>query len=188
MCCWFLFAVVGSCWQLCWLFVAVCFSCVCGCHELSLFRRHLCRTVQDFLQILSIFAGFKFQWPATLLSIFNVFSAFNFNLELFSVECNVSVNYQFRWYATQCLPLLLVACIAVVGGCIRCVQFIQSAVFHRLPWGATGNMNLTDMCVGVLIAGSYAMYFGTCFRCGACGFRCGASDISSFGSFGKICY
>jgi hypothetical protein len=37
---------------------------------------------QDFLQVLSMFAGFDFDWPPTLKAVYNAFSLAAFNLEL----------------------------------------------------------------------------------------------------------
>ena len=37
---------------------------------------------QDFLQVLSMFAGFNFDWPPTLKAVYNAFSLAAFYLEL----------------------------------------------------------------------------------------------------------
>ncbi len=50
----------------------------------------MCRCVcvsQDFLQVLSIFAAFKFEWPPALMSVYNSVSLASFNLELLAPEC-----------------------------------------------------------------------------------------------------
>ena len=85
----------------------------------------------DFMQILSIFVSFDFQWPPVswscappppqascrctlllgqarhccamtlvqvLVKLLHAISVFNFNLELLSLECSVSVNFTTRWY------------------------------------------------------------------------------------------
>lgn len=54
-------------------------------------------SVQDFMQVLSMFAGFGFDWPPTIKGIFNVFSLVNFNFELLAPECSVSLNFEAKW-------------------------------------------------------------------------------------------
>ncbi len=55
---------------------------------------------QDFLQVLSMFANFGFDWPPAIKGIYNVFSLVNFNFELLAPECSVSVNFEAKW----CVP------------------------------------------------------------------------------------
>jgi hypothetical protein len=52
---------------------------------------------QDFLQVLSMFAGFGFDWPAPVKAIYNAFSLVNFNFELLAPECSVSINFETKW-------------------------------------------------------------------------------------------
>ncbi len=42
---------------------------------------------QDFLQVLSIFASFDFEWPPALVKLYSAFSLAGFNLELLAPEC-----------------------------------------------------------------------------------------------------
>ena len=42
---------------------------------------------QDFLQVLSIFASFDFEWPPALVKLYTAFSLAGFNLELLAPEC-----------------------------------------------------------------------------------------------------
>jgi hypothetical protein len=60
----------------------------------------------------------------------------------------------------QALPALLVGGILFVMGATRLLQFVQSRVFHVLPFGALGSLTLSDVCVGILISGLFMMYFG----------------------------
>jgi hypothetical protein len=53
--------------------------------------------VQDFMQVLSMFGGFGFEWPPIIKGIFNVFSVINFNFELLAPECSVSLNFEAKW-------------------------------------------------------------------------------------------
>ena len=48
--------------------------------------------VQDFLQVVSMFSGFQFDWPPLLLDVYKWMSFTNFNLELVAPECNVHVR------------------------------------------------------------------------------------------------
>ena len=52
---------------------------------------------QDFLQVLSMFAGFGFHWPPAVKALYNAFSLINFNFELLAPECSVSINYEAKW-------------------------------------------------------------------------------------------
>ena len=114
---------------------------------------------QDFLQIISIFSAFDFDWPPLLLSIYNSLSLAAFNLEFLAPECSFSVNYESKWLVTQSLPVLLFASVVIVLFATRALQWIQRKVFHVLPFGATGDINLVDVCIGILISGSYYLYF-----------------------------
>ncbi len=52
---------------------------------------YCCKPLQDFLQVLSIFASFNFEWPPALVALFNAFSLASFNLELLAPECRWEV-------------------------------------------------------------------------------------------------
>ena len=114
---------------------------------------------QDFLQILSIFAALNFQWPPQLTSIYDAFSLASFNLDLLAPECSISVNYESKWLITEALPIILVCAVVIVLVCTRFLQFVQRKVFGVVPFGAAGELNLVDVCIGVLITGSYYLYF-----------------------------
>lgn len=107
-----------------------------------------------------MFAGFKFEWPSALTSIYNSISLANFNLELLAPECNIQVNYEGKWFVTQSLPLILAFAIVVVVVATRLLQLLQRLVCHVLPFGATSDVSLTDTCIGILITGVYHLYFG----------------------------
>jgi hypothetical protein len=97
-----------------------------------------------------------------LVSLLRAISVFNFNLELLSLECSVSVNFTTRWYAVQALPLVLLAAILVVCCTIKAMQWVQRVVLRVLPFGAIGGLSLLDIAVGLQLAGSYTLYFGAC--------------------------
>ena len=81
----------------------------------------------------------------------------------FYVHVVIAVNYVEKWFATASLPLLLVAAVGIVLIATRMLQFVQRTVFKVVPFGAAGEMNLIDVCLGNLITGSYYLYFRTCF-------------------------
>jgi hypothetical protein len=56
---------------------------------------------QDFLQVLSMFAGFGFDWPPAIMAIYNAFSLVNFNFELLAPECSVSLNFEIKWWVPR---------------------------------------------------------------------------------------
>jgi hypothetical protein len=60
-------------------------------------------TLQDFVQVLSMFAGFDFDWPPAVKGIFNAFSLVNFNFELLAPDCSVSLNFEAKWWGTCCI-------------------------------------------------------------------------------------
>ena len=134
-----------------WLCVAVCvFSTVVA----------LGFAVQDFLQVLSMFAGFGFQWPSIILSVYNALSLLNFNFELLAPECSVSLNFEQKWYVIQSLPLILLTSIGLVMLVTRVVQLVQQHVFHTLPFGALSKFSLVDSCIGIFVSGVFMLYFG----------------------------
>jgi hypothetical protein len=53
------------------------------------------------MQVLSMFAGFGFDWPPAIRAIFNALSLINFNFELLAPECTVKVNFEARWYVVR---------------------------------------------------------------------------------------
>ncbi len=56
--------------------------------------------MQDFVQVLSMFARLGFDWPPAIKAIFNVFSLLNFNFELLAPECSLSVNFEAKWFVS----------------------------------------------------------------------------------------
>ena len=119
-------------------------------------------TSQDFLQILSIFASFNFAWPPELTSLYHSLSLASFNLQLLAPECSFTINYADKWLVTAALPIVLVGAVLIVVTCTRLLQCVQSRILHVVAFGATGELSLTDVCVGILITGNYYLYFRTC--------------------------
>ena len=58
----------------------------------------------DFLQIISIFTSFDFQWPVSLKKLFAVASATTYNDQLVAPECSVKTwTFELKWYV--CLSI-----------------------------------------------------------------------------------
>ncbi len=68
----------------------------CGTGTVVPRRRPSC-VYQDFMQVLSMFANFGFDWPPVISSLFNIFSLVNFNFELLAPECSVSLDFEAKW-------------------------------------------------------------------------------------------
>ncbi len=47
--------------------------------------------------MLSMFAGFGFDWPPAIRAIYSAFSIMNFNFDLLAPECNVDINFEAKW-------------------------------------------------------------------------------------------
>jgi hypothetical protein len=93
-------------------------------------------STQDFLQVVSMFSGFQFDWPPTLLAVYKWLSFTNFNLELVAPECNFRVEFSARWYIVQSLPVVFACSIILVLVVVRTMQCVQRSLLKRLPFGS----------------------------------------------------
>jgi hypothetical protein len=97
--------------------------------------------------VLSMFAGFGFDWPPFIKAIFNAFSLLNFNFELLVPECSLSVNFETKW----CVSLLAVhsfmraadwpptlLCTCVLGERFLCLSCLVPVCMRRVPCCDTG--------------------------------------------------
>jgi hypothetical protein len=107
-----------------------------------------------------MFAGFDFDWPVALSTLFNIFSLVNFNLEILAPECSFSVNFEAKWLVVQLLPVMFVVVVALVVTATRIVQWVQQHVLHVLPFGAASDVSVLDTGIGVLITGLFHLYLG----------------------------
>ena len=62
---------------------------------------------------------------------------------------------------TEALPFILMFAVLIVLIGTRLLQFVQRKVFGVVPFGAAGELNLVDVCIGILITGNYYLYFRT---------------------------
>jgi hypothetical protein len=105
-----------------------------------------------------MFSNMEFAWPSALLSLYRGLSLVNFNLELLAPECSFAVNFEQKWFVTQLLPLILGASILLVLAATKALQWIQRVLFKVLPFGATMDTSLVDVCIGIFITGVYHLY------------------------------
>ncbi len=60
----------------------------------------------DYFQVLAMLARARVRWPATVMQLYNVLSAFNFNLELAAPECSVpDISTQQKFLMSIALPV-----------------------------------------------------------------------------------
>jgi hypothetical protein len=71
----------------------------------------------------------------------------------------VYIAFLFR-YVIQSLPLLLLGGVGLALVATRALQFIQSRVFHVVPFGVLTKFSITDVCMGILVSGAFLLYFG----------------------------
>jgi hypothetical protein len=60
----------------------------------------------------------------------------------------------------QSLPLMLVAGVGLVLVAAKTLQFVQSRLLHRVSSLSLSKFNIVDVCVGILVSGSFMIYFG----------------------------
>lgn len=86
-------------------------------------------------------------------------------------ECSFTVTYSTKWFLTESLPIMLVLVILSALIIARLFQSAQRLILRRLPTGATSDVHLTDVCLGILITGLYYTYF-VVVRTGLAPFNC----------------
>ena len=88
------------------------------------------------IQILGVFAKFDLAWPPVLLSLFTVFSAFSFDLDLLMLDC------QFPTYSIAALTLIK-ATVPLFFGLLWAVTFAVSLACHALICTASRGATVT---------------------------------------------
>jgi hypothetical protein len=76
-----------------------------------------------WVQIISLFAEVPVSWPSEVLNVFSAFSLTNFNVDLFSPECSVPLNFWSKWLLKLCVPFI------VFGGML--LIFVIQETFSR---------------------------------------------------------
>jgi hypothetical protein len=85
----------------------------------------------DFLQVVSMFASFNFDWPVELRGILNTVSASNLNIQLLAPECSLKFSFTEQWFAVAVVPLLVLSCLGAVGVCLRFFWCVTSGILLR---------------------------------------------------------
>lgn len=84
----------------------------------------------DYFQVLAMFARARVHWPAVLIEMFNILSAFNLNLELAAPECAIpEVSYAMKWFFSMALPLAA----AVIFGLVYVIQYCYKRFVLKKP-------------------------------------------------------
>lgn len=65
----------------------------------------------DYMQVLGIFGTAKVNWPDVIIEMYNVFSIFNFNIDVFAPVCwgMSSFSFKDKWIIISVLPLATLA-------------------------------------------------------------------------------
>lgn len=79
------------------------------------------------LQIAALYGQFDLTWPTLVNSVFAVFSAFNFNIDLLAPECSFGANNAFlmKWFLKMLLPIYF----ALVYGLLYAVFVLPQRLF-----------------------------------------------------------
>jgi hypothetical protein len=83
----------------------------------------------DFLQVMTMFAGFEFQWPPLVRIVFSFASVFSFNIaEQAAPECTIAVTFFEKWLALQLFPAAVIALIVLSYGGAMLTAVVQAAL------------------------------------------------------------
>ena len=93
----------------------------------------------DWAQVVAMFARTRINWPALVKELFQILSAFNFNLELIAPECAIpSVTYSGKWLFIEGMPIfawLFLLTIFTVRYLFKVCLGVEKR--HRLSHGAS---------------------------------------------------
>jgi hypothetical protein len=60
----------------------------------------------DYFQVLAIFANSRVQWPAPIVELLHILSAFNFSIDITAPECTIpDLGYIMKWTIIEVLPV-----------------------------------------------------------------------------------
>ena len=71
----------------------------------------------DYMQVLGIFGTARVNWPNVVIDMYNIFSIFNLNIDVFAPKCWGLITFEFRekWITIALMPVIALAiCIPVV--------------------------------------------------------------------------
>mmetsp|Transcript_64158 Transcript_64158/g.133793 ORF Transcript_64158/g.133793 Transcript_64158/m.133793 type:complete len:339 (-) Transcript_64158:617-1633(-) len=80
----------------------------------------------DYFQVLAIFASSKIAWPPYIERVFEIFSIFNFNIDITAPECLApEFSYELKWWFTMALPLAVAAVLLCIHGGYSLVKLVR---------------------------------------------------------------
>lgn len=89
------------------------------------------RSIITSVQIIAVYPKISQDWSPEMLSFFDAISIANLNIDLFSPECSVPVDYFTKWAVLQLIPVILgvsLCIVYVVAGKIKSEPVSPSAV------------------------------------------------------------
>jgi len=73
----------------------------------------------DYFQVLAIFGSANVVWPQSLTNLYNLFSVFNFNIDVAAPDCwndNLTVSFKDKWIAITVFPIITLAVCGMAFG------------------------------------------------------------------------
>ena len=106
----------------------------------------------DYFQVLALFASSKVPWPDSILQVFNVFSIFNFNIDILGIECRIpNFEYVTKWWMTMSLP--------IAGMVILLMINIVYTAIKTARWGRETNFTShNNALIAIYIVMFYYLY------------------------------
>jgi hypothetical protein len=114
----------------------------------------------DFLQVVSMFASFNFDWPVELRGILNTVSASNLNIQLLAPECSLKFSFVAQWTSVALIPVLVVGSVAIAGSCMTLVWKVRCALdrrFREVPRAPLPHPDLAPL-EGLAFTALYFLY------------------------------
>lgn len=73
----------------------------------------------DYFQVLAIFGSANVVWPQSLTNLYNLFSVFNFNIDVAAPDCwnnDLTVSFKDKWIAITVFPIITLAVCGMAFG------------------------------------------------------------------------
>jgi hypothetical protein len=142
------------------LFVAALFLCCVACYLLDQrgFNMALVSIGVDYFQVMGLLASTDIRWPEILMSLFRLMSFFNINIDIVGPECLVpNLSFELKFYGTIFFPVVVFACMAVVGICISVSSSACPCIFRGRGARQRGKHMLSKL-VGTFLLILYFAY------------------------------
>eukprot|EP00937_MAST-01D_sp_MAST-1D-sp2_P003135 g3135.t1 len=107
----------------------------------------------DYFQVLAVLAASnRVRWPGAVITVFQAFSASNFNLDLMAPECSFKeMSYQTKWALIECMPLFAL-------GIFLCIHFSKWAHKKFVQKRTKKLHNHIHMVIGMSLTAMYYFY------------------------------